>query len=108
MTMPKKGSRLVDVNGVSYRFMVREEGRQVFDQNDLNPVRENLKVLVEAVDSPGHILTAIFNRFKNPGLDPVGPKGVIRLVQIALKQGWAPKVMANFVLAESAIATLRR
>ena len=88
--MPKKGSRRVLVQGVAYRFMVRSEG----------PNRETLRITVEPEDYPGHVLIATFGAHL---LSPVGGPQVEQIIRYARRQGWAPNVMTNFALGDTAI-----
>ena len=90
MTMPRKGSRPVHVDGATYRFMVRDEGHN----------QETLRVVVEPEAYPGHVFIATFGRHL---LDPIGIPQAATLVRYALKVGWAPAAMSNFVLGETDI-----
>ena len=104
MTMPKKGSRLINVGGISYRFMVRDEGQQLpAKEGSRETLRATLVVTVEPEENPGHVFVASFRRDKLPELDPVGKPVVERLIRLALQQGWAPKLMHNFTLTETVI-----
>lgn len=90
MTMPKKGSRGITVDGVSYRFMVRDEGDN----------QETLRVTIEPEAHPGHVCVARYGRHL---LDPIGQPQVEQIIRYARGQGWAPASMSNYVMGDQAI-----
>lgn len=92
MTMPKKGSRGINVDGAAYRFMVSdEEGGKM------------LRVTIESGAHPGHVLVATFGRHL---LDPIGNPQVEHIIRYARHVGWAPAVMNNFALGNQDIAEM--
>jgi hypothetical protein len=73
MTIPRKGSRPIDIDGRMFRFMVK-------------PIREELSVTVqEAAEQPGRVL-----QFQWPEGHSVYPSDVAETVRDALKAGWDP------------------
>lgn len=86
MTMPRKGSRPITVNGESYRFMVREsdEGRR-------------LRVTIEAEAHPGRVIVAEFLLGRCP---EVGIPHVAAFVRHARVAGWNPNVMSHFAMTD--------
>ena len=73
MAIPKKGSRLITVDGKRYRWIVIPDDEH------------NLRAVIELADAPKQrIVTHI-----SPG-DIVTPAEVERIIRAALAQGWSP------------------
>ncbi|MFJ8579335.1 hypothetical protein [Micromonospora sp. NPDC093277] len=90
MALVKKGSRLITVDGITYRWRVR--GRPTYAQ----ALCENpLAVAVEQVDCKGRVLLVGMpqdhpsNWFGGPAV-PVLPSAVAAIVRKALAEGWQP------------------
>ena len=89
MAMPRNGTRLIDVDGTVYRWVVRR--KPTFSQLLGAP----LTFAVEAADAPGQVLSVVTgsprpdNLLKAPGR-PVTPQTVERAVRLALADGWEP------------------
>jgi hypothetical protein len=89
MTMAKKGSRLITIDGTQYRWKVR--GRPTYSQLlTWTP----LTFAVENAAEPGSLLTVSTN-FDHPhsiGDRPgvILPATVVSAVRTALSQGWQP------------------
>jgi hypothetical protein len=90
MTMPRKGSRLITVDGTTYRWAVRP--KPTYCQGlDWGP----LTFAVEQADTPGQVLSVAT---RSPRLDnwlslpgkPVTPRIVEQSVRTALATGWEP------------------
>jgi hypothetical protein len=79
MTIPRKGSRTLDIDGRKFRFMVK-------------PVRdEDLSVTVqEDVEQPGRVM-----QFHWPEGHSVYPSDVAETVRDALKNGWDPSAKGS-------------
>ncbi|GIE32276.1 hypothetical protein Ait01nite_053210 [Actinoplanes italicus] len=90
MAIPRKGSRLITVDGMVYRWAVR--AKPTYCQG-LNWGR--LTFAVEHADTPGQVLSV---ETRSPRLDnwlnlpgrPVTPLTVEQSVRIALAAGWEP------------------
>jgi hypothetical protein len=90
MTMPRRGTRQIKVNGVPYRFRVRA----------LKPsIGPRLRVLIEDETSPGHILTV---EFAERRCSTVGPEEISAFIQFARNAGWV-RAMRSFILADTAV-----
>ncbi len=79
MTMPKKSSRAVEIDGKPYRYIVR-----AWDDHGL------VQVMIEASEYAGHMLTAIVY----PGVCAkrgIGGPQITAIVRVALTAGWDPK-----------------
>jgi hypothetical protein len=89
MAMARKGSRLIDVDGTVYRWMIRH--KPTYSQGIGAP----LTFAVEAADSPGQVLSVMIgsprpdNWLEMPG-EPVTPRMVAQSVRDALAAGWEP------------------
>ncbi|GGZ98068.1 hypothetical protein GCM10010371_67220 [Streptomyces subrutilus] len=102
MTLPKKGSRRIVVNGVAYRWRVRR--RPTYDQGmSWSP----LTYAVEQADAPGTTLMVRTDR-PHPGnwmselTFPVLPSSVAAAVQAAREKGWTPEAPGSpFLLDET-------
>lgn len=80
MGIPKKGSRLVAVDGKQYRFLVKEVN--VPD----HPDQKELSIVVqEDVERPGNVL-----RFRHDYGVPIILAEIPFYVRKGLKQGWDP------------------
>jgi hypothetical protein len=86
MTLPK-GSRSLHHNGKDYRFKV--------SRADMN-----LRVVVEDVAHPGHVVLAIFDHRRCPG---VGPAEVKAFISYAIDAGWSPGSMSNFAMSDTSV-----
>lgn len=87
MTLPKKGSRPLRVNGIHFRWKVSSRGRLT-------------KLVVEAAELKGQRLCATFP-FGDYYLDrenlwwpyvTIYPRHVQQLIKVALEQGWNPEL----------------
>src|SRR4051794_29729423 len=89
MAIPRKGSRLIEVDGTVYRWTVRHKA--TYSQGLGAP----LTFAVEAADAPGQVLSVVTesprpdNWMVAPG-KPVTPQMVKRGVRLALAAGWEP------------------
>ncbi|MEV4346582.1 hypothetical protein AB0J83_19135 [Actinoplanes sp. NPDC049596] len=90
MAMPRKGSRLITVDGTTYRWAVRP--KPTYCQGlDWGP----LTFAVERADTPGQVLSVAT---RSPRLDnwlnlpgrPITPRLVEQSVRAALAAGWEP------------------
>jgi len=90
MGIPKKGSRIVNVGGRIFRFLVKET--HVPDHRD----QKELSVTVqEDVPKPGNVL-----QFRAWYGVPVTSNSVARMIRRAIKRGWEPaKRGGAFVLS---------
>ena len=88
MALVKKGSRLINVDGTTYRWRLR--GRPTYDQG---LVHWPLTYAVEHADNPGTTLVITTNQphpsnwFGTPS-NPVLPSQVAATIRTALTQGW--------------------
>lgn len=81
MTMPKKGSRTVDVDGKPFRFMSREKTVYAPGEDQ----KELTVTVQEDVEKPGRLL-----QFKWPGGHAMTPDDVRNAVRDGVKAGWDP------------------
>nr|WP_087924690.1 hypothetical protein [Streptomyces albireticuli] len=92
MALPRKGSRLIVVDGVTYRWKVR--GRPTYDQG---MCWSPLTYAVEHAESPGTTLVVGTDR-PHPGnwtgepTSPVLPSEVADTIRAARAEGWTPEV----------------
>jgi len=80
MGIPRKGSRLVDVDGQKFCFLVKQTfipGHK--DQKELSVTAQ------EDADRPGRVL-----QFRLPYGYPVTPETVREFIRMALEEGWRP------------------
>ncbi|GIF06257.1 hypothetical protein [Actinoplanes siamensis] len=90
MAMPRKGSRLITVDGTSYRWAIRP--RPTYDEG---LAQAPMTFVVELADAPGQVLVVATtslrpdNWFSLPG-GSVTPRIVETSVQAALAAGWEP------------------
>ncbi|SMC85715.1 hypothetical protein SAMN05661093_02264 [Kibdelosporangium aridum] len=103
VTLVKKGSRYLDVDGVTYRWRLR--GRPTYSQaNAWWP----LTFAVELADDPGTTLVVTTNQahpsnWMGVPSRPVLPGHVARAVRTALAEGWQPANPGKpFMLDQSA------
>ncbi|WP_173127558.1 hypothetical protein [Kibdelosporangium persicum] len=90
MTLVKKGSRYLDVDGVTYRWRLR--GRPTYSQGN---VWGPLRFAVELAEQPGATLVVTTNQphpsnWMGAPARPVLPSHVARAVRTALAEGWQP------------------
>ncbi|GLX23228.1 hypothetical protein [Streptomyces lavendulae] len=91
MALVKKGSRLITVDGTTYRWRLR--GRPTYAQG---LVQAPLAYAVEHAGTPGTTLVVTTNR-PHPGnwlgapASPVLPAQVARDIRTALAGGWTPQ-----------------
>lgn len=80
MSLPKKGSRLIEVNGVKYRW--RTSG------NDYG-----INCFVEHSETPGQLLRRIFPYVKRANGEQVAitSADVAALIDYGLSEGWTPQ-----------------
>ena len=74
MALPKKGTRIIDVEGVLYLY----HSRFSYDTG-------NRWTVVQKKDTAGQILCL------DPFSIPFGPAGVRKAIEFALAHGWAPE-----------------
>ncbi|MCY9785774.1 hypothetical protein KIK06_17950 [Nocardiopsis sp. EMB25] len=100
MTMPRKGTRRITVDGVAYRWRVRARPTRA----ELARAHGRFGFAVEAVDTPGHPLVVTLDHPRPSGdgccpfgppsegrdPEPVTPARVAEAVRAALSEGWAP------------------
>ncbi|MEU6278672.1 hypothetical protein ABZ871_40765 [Streptomyces populi] len=90
MALVKKGSRLINVDGTTYRWRLR--GRPTYDQG---LARSPLTYAVEHADAPGSTLVVTTNQphpsnwFGTQG-SPILPGQVADSIRTALTDGWTP------------------
>ncbi|PMR62690.1 hypothetical protein C1A38_02830 [Verrucosispora sp. ts21] len=90
MALVKKGSRLITVDGITYRWRVR--ARPTYAQA---LCEKPLAVAVEQVDCKGRVLLVSMpqdhpsNWFGGPAV-PALPSTVAAIVRAALAEGWQP------------------
>ena len=90
MTLPKKGSRKIVVDGNNYRWYIRKKPtyNQAIDEN-------NLTAAVELYKNPGSTLLIDFMCPRNDswlsgGKVEIGPKHISIAVKQAISEGWEP------------------
>ncbi|MFC8981052.1 hypothetical protein ACFU3J_11540 [Streptomyces sp. NPDC057411] len=92
MALVKRGSRLITVDGTTYRWLLR--GRPTYDQG---LVRSPLTYAVEHADDPGTTLVVTTNQphlsnwFGTQGSSPILPGQVVDSIRAALRDGWTPE-----------------
>jgi hypothetical protein len=75
MSLPKKGTRLITVDGVQYRWLAREE-------------YPTLRILVQSVEMSGALLSVtVIDGWPFRG---VLPSHAANVIQKAIRQGWKP------------------
>ncbi|MFD9359517.1 hypothetical protein [Streptomyces sp. NPDC060031] len=90
MALAKRGSRLITVDGTTYRWRLR--GRPTYDQS---LVRSPLAYAVEHAETPGTTLVITTNQphpsnwFAAQG-SPILPAQVTDSIRTALTTGWTP------------------
>ncbi|MEU8335353.1 hypothetical protein [Micromonospora tulbaghiae] len=95
MALTKKGSRLITVDGVVYRWRVR--GRPTYAQA---LGQRPLTLAVEQADCKGSVLLVSMpqdhpsNWFGGPSI-PVLPSQVAAVIRKALTEGWRPSQLAT-------------
>lgn len=90
MVLPKKGSRLIVVDGITYRWRVR--GRPTYDQA---MCWRPLTYAVEHAENPGTTLVITTSRphpsnWLDAPTSPVLPAEAADTVRTALNNGWDP------------------
>ncbi|MEU7169147.1 hypothetical protein AB0A70_31595 [Streptomyces morookaense] len=104
MALPRKGSRRIVVDGVTYRWTVR--GRPTYDQG---LCWSPLTFAVEHADSPGTTLVVRTGR-PHPGnwmgqpTEPVLPSAVADAIRTARRKGWTPEAPGSPFLLDQARA----
>ncbi|MGW0436548.1 hypothetical protein ACWDV4_28870 [Micromonospora sp. NPDC003197] len=104
MAIPKKGSRLISVDGIIYRWRIRP--KPTYSQGVAETA---LTYAVELEQDPGSVLVVTTD---SPRPDnwmmasgkAVRPAEVVDSIRVALRQGWRPD-RPNPVMHMSAIAT---
>ena len=105
MAIRKKGSRPIDVDGVSYRWRIRRKA--TYDQWAFD--YGTLTVSVELADKPGTVLIAFTNHphpdcYTTATPHPITPKHVADCVRQALSEGWQPTAKGpQFILRFSSM-----
>lgn len=103
MALRKKGSRLITIDGTTYRWRLR--GRPTYDQG---LVQSPLTYAIEHADSPGTTLVITTNQphpsnWLGTQGSPVLPAQVAESIRTALASGWIPQVPGSpFPLDQSA------
>lgn len=93
--MPKKGSRLVDVDGRKFRWKLNSSPVQEDDDGRM-PVRNGGTItLQEDCPKPGHVLQ---HELTWHTMDSVSPEFVRELIRRALIAGWDPASRSKFRL----------
>jgi hypothetical protein len=103
VTLVKKGSRYLDIDGTTYRWRLR--GRPTYSQG----IGESpMTFAVELAENPGSTLVVTTNQphtanwFRAPA-NPILPSHVAHAVHIAIAQGWRPEQRGSaFQLDQSA------
>ncbi|SCG38268.1 hypothetical protein [Micromonospora coxensis] len=90
MAIPKKGSRLISVDGITYRWRIRP--KPTYSQG---LAETTLTYAVELEQAPGSVLVVTTDspRPDNwivPSGKAVRPTGVADTIRAALRQGWQP------------------
>ena len=92
MSIPKKGSRKITVDGTTYRWTIRRKPSygQAIDES-------NLTAAVELYESPGTTLIVTFpftrpDSWLTPGNKSVTPSDIKHSIIEALRKGWEPEV----------------
>ena len=90
MSIPKKGSRKITVDGLEYRWTIRKKPSygQAIDES-------NLTAAIELYDSPGTTLVITFpftrpDSWISPGNESVKPSDIKDSIIRAVQQGWKP------------------
>src|SRR5262245_13820323 len=92
MTMPKRGTRPIEVDGVRYRWALSHR----IDQGcaaDLQSGHKYLMILVERLDAPGALVKAAVRLADRDTI--VGPAIVAELIRHAVENGWCPQERAG-------------
>jgi len=92
MTIPRKGSRKVIVDGEAYRWLVRRKA--TYSQVDYG--NGKIHVAVEHVEKHGTTLLVQTNHphpqdWATEHVVPVTPADIATWIQIAITNGWCPK-----------------
>lgn len=90
MTLVRKGSRRIVVDGTAYRWRLR--GRPTYFQG---LVWSPCTFAVEHAETPGAVLMVTTDQphtsnWINRKAEPVLPSGVAAAIRLALREGWAP------------------
>lgn len=103
MTIPRKGSRKIVVDGVKYRWLIRRKA--TYSQADYGDGK--IHVAIESDDKNGTILLIETDR-PHPAdcatdeVIPVKPSDVASWIKAAIGKGWNPKKSsATFRIQES-------
>lgn len=95
MTIPHKGSRLLDVDGKAFRFLVKDlRGPTVSESGEPTQVRVTVQ---EDSDQPGRPL-----QFTWPYGHAVTPEDVRTAVRDGVKAGWDPASRGGVFLLPTA------
>ena len=92
MTLPQKGSRLINLHGVDYRWAIRKKPTYSEGIGE-----SNLTAAVELKNSPKSTLLITFNKLRSDSwvsLENVSatPKKIVECIEKALLEGWQPDV----------------
>ena len=90
MSIPKKGSRKINVNGTEYRWSIRKKPSYGQAINE-----SNLTAAVELYDNPCSTLIITFpflrpDSWISPSKKQVTPSDIKDLIEKALSKGWTP------------------
>lgn len=91
MTLVKKGSRQLDIDGTTYRWRLR--GRPTYSQGTGD---SPMTFAVELAENPGATLVVKTNQphtgnWAHMPANPILPSHVTRAVRTAMAQGWRPE-----------------
>jgi hypothetical protein len=84
MGMPRKRSRVIDVDGKSFRWMLNCGSAQDWDED---PTCAGTVTVQENCEKPGHVLQQILMWL---GGDSVTPEIMREVIRRALADGWVP------------------
>jgi hypothetical protein len=106
VAMPRKGSRLITVDGAAFRWRVRHKPR--FSQgNDWSP----LAFVVEHVEEPGNVLVVSLpcarpDNWLGERTITIRPVLVARSIRRAVGQGWRPGSAFTLAVTEDELPAL--
>ncbi|EDN66720.1 hypothetical protein BGP_0480 [Beggiatoa sp. PS] len=101
MAMPKKGARIITVNGTKFRWRIRR--KPTYNQGLANgPMTFSVEL---AHDSKSVLLVetphAHSNNFMNEPVVSILPSYVANCIKLALKTGWTPTVQGKLFILSS-------
>ncbi|WP_444905024.1 hypothetical protein ACJJIU_10020 [Microbulbifer sp. CnH-101-E] len=95
MSIPKKGSRKIEVEGKAFRWTIRK--KPTYSQ--ATSPDHGLKAAVEKYENPASILNINFQVPRNDsweslGKVEIGPRHIAQCIKEALSSGWDPDAKA--------------